>query len=82
MWSKMHLDPAGLRDLNGTDAICKEPWIKIPPDICRNLIINYKNHLTSVVLKRVLLQSIKSFQLESSNKYFPSINANKFLSSL
>uniref|UniRef100_A0A9J7ZYF3 Tc1-like transposase DDE domain-containing protein n=1 Tax=Cyprinus carpio carpio TaxID=630221 RepID=A0A9J7ZYF3_CYPCA len=36
------------RNLKDLERICKEEWIKIPPEMCANLVTNYKNRLTSV----------------------------------
>ncbi len=30
------------RNLNGLERICKEEWEKIPPEMCANLVANYK----------------------------------------
>ncbi|KAK3529160.1 hypothetical protein QTP70_018113, partial [Hemibagrus guttatus] len=35
------------RNLNDLEMICKEEWDKIPPEMCANLVANYKKHLTS-----------------------------------
>ncbi len=37
------------RNLNDLERICKEEWDKIPPEMCANLVANYKKHLTSVI---------------------------------
>ncbi len=34
------------RNLNDLERICKEEWDKIPPEMCANLVANYKNNLT------------------------------------
>ncbi len=36
------------RNLNDLERICKEEWDKIPPEMCANLVANYKKRLTSV----------------------------------
>ncbi|KAK3559349.1 hypothetical protein QTP86_012806 [Hemibagrus guttatus] len=36
------------QNLNDLEMICKEEWDKIPPEMCANLVANYKKHLTSV----------------------------------
>ena len=38
--------PRNLKDL---EKICKEEWTKIPPEMCANLVTNYKKRLTSVL---------------------------------
>ncbi|KAK6323924.1 hypothetical protein J4Q44_G00062630 [Coregonus suidteri] len=40
------------RNLNDLEKICKEEWNKIPPEICANLVANYKKHLTSVIANK------------------------------
>ncbi len=50
------------RNLNDLERICKEEWDKIPPDVCANLVANYKKHLTSVIAN-------KGFA-KGSNTYF------------
>ncbi len=37
------------RHLNDLERIYKEEWDKIPPEMCANLVANYKKHLTSVI---------------------------------
>ncbi len=39
------------RNLNDLERICKEEWDKIPPEMCANLVANYKKRLTSVIAK-------------------------------
>ncbi len=34
------------------DRIFKEEWDKIPPEMCANLVANYKKHLTSVIANK------------------------------
>ena len=36
------------RNLNDVEKICIEEWDKIPPEMCANLVANYKKRLTSV----------------------------------
>ncbi len=40
------------RNLNDLERICKEEWDKIPPEMCANLVTNYKKHLTSVIANK------------------------------
>ncbi len=39
-------------NLNDLERICKEKWDKIPPEMCSNLVANYKKHLTSVIANK------------------------------
>src|SRR4029434_318583 len=39
----------GKRNLKDLERICKEEWTKIPPEMCVNLVTNYKKSLTSVL---------------------------------
>ncbi len=39
---------------NDLERICKEEWDKIPPEMCANLVANYKKHLTSVIANKGL----------------------------
>ncbi len=40
------------RNLIDLERICKEEWNKIPPEMCANLVANYKKHLTSVIANK------------------------------
>ncbi|KAK3547862.1 hypothetical protein QTP86_031949, partial [Hemibagrus guttatus] len=40
------------RNLNDLERICKKEWDKIPPEMCANLVANYKKHLTSVIANK------------------------------
>ncbi len=40
------------RNLNDLEGICKEEWDKIPPEMCANLVDNYKKRLTSVIANK------------------------------
>ncbi len=40
------------RNLNVLERICKEEWDKIPPEMCANLVANYKKRLTSVIANK------------------------------
>ncbi len=48
------------QNLNDLERICKEEWDKIPPEMCANLVANYKKHLPSVIATRVLPPNTKS----------------------
>ncbi len=40
------------RNLNDLERIRKEEWDKIPPEMCANLVTNYKKRLTSVIANK------------------------------
>ncbi len=40
------------RNLNDLERICKEEWDKILPEMCANLVANYKKRLTSVIANK------------------------------
>ncbi len=40
------------QNLNDLERICEEEWDKIPPEMCANLVANYKKHLTSVIANK------------------------------
>ncbi len=40
------------QNLNDLERICKEEWDKIPPEMCANLVDNYKKRLTSVIANK------------------------------
>ncbi len=40
------------RNLNDLEIICREEWDKIPPEMCANLVANYKKRLTSVIVTK------------------------------
>ena len=40
------------RNLNDLEKICKEEWDKTPPEMCAKLVVNYKKHLTSVIVNK------------------------------
>ncbi len=46
---KVRVAKRQLRKLNDLERICKEDWDKIPPEMCANLVANYKKCLTSVI---------------------------------
>ncbi len=51
LWRELKVQVAKRQpqNLNDLERICKEEWDKIPPDLCANLVANYKKHLTSVI---------------------------------
>ncbi|KAL0179407.1 hypothetical protein M9458_024849 [Cirrhinus mrigala] len=54
MWRELKVRVAKrqLRNLNDLERICKEEWDIIPPEMCANLVANYKKHLTSVIASK------------------------------
>ncbi len=44
--------PIPTQNLNDLERICKEEWDKIPPEMCANLVTNYKKRLTSVIANK------------------------------
>ncbi len=42
----------GSWNLNDLERICKEEWDKTPPEMCANLVANYKKRLTSVIANK------------------------------
>ncbi len=40
------------QNLNDLERICKEEWDKIPPEMCANLVANYKKRLTSLIINK------------------------------
>ncbi len=51
LWSehKIRVAKHQPRNANDLERICKEEWDKIPPEMCANLVVNYKKRLTSVI---------------------------------
>ncbi|MBN3304847.1 SSA27 protein, partial [Amia calva] len=70
------------RNLNDLERICKEEWDKIPPEMCANLVANYKKRLTSVIANKedALLQ--KLLWATQELQHSPSIEASIQLCSL
>ncbi len=56
------------RTLNDLYRICKEKWDKIPPEMCVNLVANYKKRLNSVITNKGF--ATKSCFAKGSNTYF------------
>ncbi len=54
--------------INDLERICKEEWDKILPEMCANLVANYKKHLTSVIANKGF--ATKSCFAKGSNTYF------------
>ncbi|KAL0149447.1 hypothetical protein M9458_055235 [Cirrhinus mrigala] len=54
LWRELKLRVAQRQPRNLTDLekICVEEWAKIPPAVCANLVKNYRNHLTSVIVNK------------------------------
>ncbi len=57
------------RNLNDLERICKEEWDKIPPEMCANLVANFKKRLTSVMANKGFATSTKSCFAKGSNAY-------------
>ncbi len=57
------------QNLNDLERICKEEWDKIPPEMCANLVTNYKKRLTSVIANKGFAPSTKSCFAKGSNTY-------------
>ncbi len=55
------------RNLNELERICKEEWDRIPPEMCANLVANYKKRLTSVIANKGF--ATKSCFAKGSNTY-------------
>ncbi len=49
---KLRVSKRQPRNLNDLERICKEEWTKIPPEMCANLVTNYKKRLTSVLANK------------------------------
>lgn len=50
LWRELKVQVAKRQPRNLNDLeICKEKNDDIPPEICANLVANYKKHLTSVI---------------------------------
>ncbi len=55
LWRELkvrHLAKRQPRNLNDLERICKEEWVKIPSEMCVNLVANYKKRLTSVIANK------------------------------
>ncbi len=54
MWRELKVRVAKRQpqNLNDLKRICKEEWDKIPPEMCANLVDNYKKCLTSVIANK------------------------------
>ncbi len=50
LWRELKVRVAKRQPQNLHDLICKEDWI--PPEMCANLVANYKKHLTSMIANR------------------------------
>ncbi len=49
---KVRVDKRQPRNRNDLERFCKEEWDKIPPEMCANLVANYKKRLTSVIANK------------------------------
>ncbi len=52
LWRKLKVWVTQPRNLNDLERICKEEWDKIPPEMCANLVANYKKRLTFVIANK------------------------------
>ena len=54
LWRELKVRVAKLqpRNLNVLEKICKEEWDKIPPEMCANLVANYKKRLTAMIANK------------------------------
>ncbi len=54
LWRKLKFRVAKYqpRNLNDLEKICKVEWDKTPPEMCANLVANYKKRLTSVIANK------------------------------
>ncbi len=54
LWRELQVrvDKRQPRNLNDLERICKEEWDKISPEMCANLVTNYKKRLTSVIANK------------------------------
>ncbi len=70
-------------NLNDSERICKEEWDKIPPEMCANLVANYKKHLTSVIANKGFCHQVLSHVLWRGQILIWLIkNANQFITFL
>ncbi len=49
---KVWVANVNLKTLRTWRGSAKEQWDKIPPEMCANLVVNYKKHLTSVIANK------------------------------
>ncbi len=52
-----------LENLNDLERIFKEEWDKNPPEVCANLVANYKKLLTSVIANKGFCHQVLSHVL-------------------
>ncbi len=50
------------QNLNDLERICKDEWDKIPPEMCANLVANYKKGLASVIATRYEVMFCEGFK--------------------
>ncbi len=63
------------RNLNDLERICKEEWDKIPPEMCANLVANYKKHLTSVIANKGFATNYQVMFCEGVKYLFQSLKS-------
>lgn len=49
---KLRVSKRQPQNLQNLEMICKEEWTKITPDVCANLVSNYKKRLTAVLANK------------------------------
>ncbi len=68
------------RNINDLERIYEEEWDKIPPEMCANLVANYKKRLTSVIANKGFATKIKVMFCEGVKYSFHSLNEKLILS--
>uniref|UniRef100_A0A4W5NXZ3 Transposase Tc1-like domain-containing protein n=1 Tax=Hucho hucho TaxID=62062 RepID=A0A4W5NXZ3_9TELE len=61
------------RNLNDLEKICKEEWDKIPPEMCANLVANYKKRLTFVIANKGFATKYQVMFCKGVKYLFPSL---------
>ncbi len=66
LWRELKVRAAKRQPWNRNDLerICKEKWGKIPPEMCANLVANYKKCLTSVIVNKGFCHQVLSHVLQ------------------
>ncbi len=68
-------------NLNDLERICKEEWDNIPPEMCENLVVNYKKQIANQVLSHVLLKGqilISLIQMQINLYIFFEVRTSEF----
>ncbi len=61
------------RNLNDLERICKGEWDKTPPEMCANLVANYKKRLTSVIANKGFATKYEGMFCEGVKYLFDSL---------